>query len=164
MRRDIEFSSEGLKLRGWLYKPSKGKGPFPTVVMAHGFSGVKEMALDKYAEVFCKAGLAVLVYDNRCLGDSDGTPRHDIDPVMQCRDYRCAITFAQSQPEVDPKRVGIWGTSYTGGAVLGVAAYDKRVKAVVSQVPFVHGWKNIQQFLRLSDMQDRKSTRLNSSH
>ena len=153
MRRNIEFNADGVTLRGWFYTPDGKPGPFPVVVMAHGFTATKEMTLDRYAEVFAKGGLAVLVYDNRCLGDSDGTPRHDIDPVMQRRDYRCAITFAQSQPEVDAKRVGIWGTSYTGGAVLGVAAYDKRVKAVVSQVPFVHGWKNIQQFLRLSDMQ-----------
>ena len=72
MRRDVEFQADGVTLCGWLYKPSKGKKPFPTVVMAHGFSGVKEMALDKYAESFVKKGLAVLVYDNRCLGKSGG--------------------------------------------------------------------------------------------
>lgn len=152
MRRDIEFSSEGLKLRGWLYKPSKGKGPFPTVVMAHGFSGVKEMALDKYAEVFSKAGLAVLVYDNRCLGESEGKPRSDIDPVAQMRDYRSAITFAQMQKECDANRIGIWGTSYTGGTVCAVAGLDKRVKAVVSQVPFMNGVRNLQQFVPVVQM------------
>ena len=61
MRRNIEFSADGVKLRGWFYKPDKGKGPYPTIVMAHGFSGVKEMSLDKFAEVFAKAGMAVLV-------------------------------------------------------------------------------------------------------
>ncbi|MBK6660785.1 MAG: acetylxylan esterase [Proteobacteria bacterium] len=152
MRSDIEFKSEGLTLRGWLYKPAKGKGPFPTVVMAHGFSGVKEMGLDEYAEVFCKAGMAVLVYDNRCLGESDGKPRSDIDPVMQMRDYRSAITFAQSRKECDSNRIGIWGTSYTGGTVCAVAALDRRVKAVVSQVPFMNGVRNLQQFLPVVNM------------
>jgi uncharacterized protein len=149
MRRNIEFNADGVTLRGWFYVPDQKSDKFPVVVMAHGFTALKEMTLDRYADVFCNGGLAVLVYDNRCLGDSDGTPRHDIDPVAQRRDYRCAITFAQQQAEVDPAWVGIWGTSYTGGTVLGVAALDKRVKAVVSQVPFVHGLKNIQQFLRL---------------
>lgn len=152
MRRNIEFNADGVTLRGWLYVPDGMQGPFPAVVMAHGFTAVKEMTLDRYADVFCKGGLAVLVYDNRCLGESDGQPRHDIDPTAQRRDYRCAITFAQQQKEIDPGRVGIWGTSYTGGAVLAVAALDRRVKAVVSQVPFVNGWKNIQQFLRLADV------------
>ena len=147
MRRNIEFSADGVKLRGWFYKPDKGKGPYPTIVMAHGFSGVKEMSLDKFAEVFAKAGMAVLVYDNRCLGASDGRPRGEIDPTWQRRDYRTAITYAQTLREVDQNRIGIWGTSYTGGTVCMVAALDRRVKAVVSQVPFMVGHKNLQQFL-----------------
>lgn len=146
MRKDIEFNADGVTLRGWFYKP-KGKGPFPCVVMAHGFSGVKEMSLDKYAEVFSAAGLAVLVYDNRCLGTSDGEPRQEIDPTWQRRDYRTAITFAQGMKDVDADRIGIWGTSYTGGAVCAVAAMDRRVKCVVSQVPFMRGHYNLQQFL-----------------
>jgi fermentation-respiration switch protein FrsA (DUF1100 family) len=154
MRHNIEFNADGVILRGWLYVPDQKSGKLPVVVMAHGFTALKEMTLDRYADVFCKGGLAVLVYDNRCLGESDGTPRHDIDPVAQRRDYRFAITFAQQQAAVDPARVGLWGTSYTGGTVLGVAALDKRVKAVVSQVPFVHGAKNIQQFLRLAEIPD----------
>ena len=153
MRRDIEFNADGVTLRGWFYTPDTGKGPFPVVVMAHGFTATKEMTLDRYAEVFAAGGIAALVYDNRCLGDRDGLPRHEVDPVAQRRDYRCAITYAQSLSEVDPKRVGIWGTSYTGGAVLAVAAMDRRVKAVVSQVPFIDGFKNVQQFLRLSEME-----------
>ena len=145
MRRDIEFKADGITLRGWIYKPGKGRKPSPTVVMAHGFSGVKEMALDKYAESFTKKGLSVLVYDNRCLGTSGGRPRQDIDPVMQMRDYRSAISFAQTQKECDPQRIGIWGTSYTGGTVCAVASLDHRVKAVVSQVPFINGFQNVLQ-------------------
>ena len=152
MRRDIEFKADGVTLRGWLYKPSKGRGPFPTVVMAHGFSGVKEMGLDLYAEVFARGGLAVLAYDNRCLGASDGKPRQDIDPTMQLRDYRSAITFAETQKECDAARIGVWGTSYTGGTVCAVGALDRRVKAVVSQVPFMIGWRNLQQFMPVTQM------------
>ena len=84
MRSDIEFSAAGVTLRGWLYLPDQGKGPWPLVVMAHGFSAVKEMGLDDYAEVFCAAGLAALVYDNRNLGASDGLPRQEIDRRVHC--------------------------------------------------------------------------------
>src|ERR1700730_18666615 len=120
MRRDIEFNAEGLTLRGWFYVPDGAKKPVPTIVMAHGFSCTKEMFLDKYAEVFVKDGLAVLIYDNRNFGDSDGQPRLEVDPYNQIRDYRHAITYASSLPEVDSSRIGIWGTSYTGGHVLQV--------------------------------------------
>src|SRR6266511_513212 len=56
MRQDIEFDAEGVTLRGWLYLPDGATGPVPTVVMVHGFSAVKEMYLDSYAEVFAAAG------------------------------------------------------------------------------------------------------------
>lgn len=143
MRIDVEFDANGTTLRGWLYTPDKGTGPFPAIVMAHGFSALKEMGLDRYAEVFAAAGFACLVYDNRNLGASDGEPRFDIDPVAQMRDYRHAITYAQSRPEVNADRIGIWGTSYTGGLVLMVAALDRRVKCVVSQVPFISGYETM---------------------
>src|SRR5262245_36508865 len=70
MRQDIEFDAEGTTLRGWLYVPDEV--PAPTIVMSHGYSAVKELYLDAFAEVFCEAGLCALVYDNRNLGASDG--------------------------------------------------------------------------------------------
>lgn len=139
MRRDIAFDAEGTTLRGWLYTPDAGAGPFPTVVMAHGFSAVKEQYLDRFADAFAGAGLAALVWDNRNFGASDGSPRQEIDPVAQVRDYRHAITFAETLPEVDAARIGAWGTSYSGGHVLMLGAIDRRVKCVVSQVPHISG-------------------------
>ena len=72
---------------------------------------------------------AALVFDNRCFGASDGEPRQEIDPSAQVRDYRHAITYASTQPEVDPARIGVWGSSYSGAHVLVVAAIDRRVIA-----------------------------------
>lgn len=148
MRQDIAFNAEGTTLRGWLYTPDTGKGPFPTVVMAHGFSAVKEMYLDSFAEVFAQAGLAALVFDNRNFGASDGEPRQEIDPWAQVRDYRHAITYAGTREEVDRNRIGVWGSSYSGGHVLVVGAIDRRVKCVVSQVPLCSGYRNILRLVR----------------
>ncbi len=148
MRRDIQFNAEGITLRGWLYLPEGMTEPVPTVVMAHGFSAVKEMYLDQFAEVFAGAGLGALVFDNRNFGASDGEPRQEIDPWTQVRDYRHAITFACTLPEVDRNRIGIWGSSYSGGHVLVVGAIDRRVKCVVSQVPLISGYRNILRLVR----------------
>ncbi len=145
-RRDIAFDAEGVTLRGWFY--GAGDGAAPTIVMAHGFSAVKEMYLDKYAETFAAAGLNALVFDNRNFGASDGEPRQEIDPWAQVRDYRHAITYALTLPEVDDDRIGIWGSSYSGGHVLVVAAIDRRVKAVVAQVPLVSGHDNFRALVR----------------
>src|SRR5229473_7407334 len=148
MRRDVEITAEGVVLRGWFYLPELAAGPAPCIVMAHGFSAVKEMYLDSFAEVFAAAGLAALVYDNRNFGASGGEPRQEIDPVQQVRDYRHAITWARMQPEVDRERIGVWGSSYSGGHVLAVGAIDRRVKCVVSQVPLVSGYRNVQRLIR----------------
>ncbi|TME38329.1 MAG: alpha/beta hydrolase [Chloroflexi bacterium] len=148
MRQDVEFQAEGPRLRGWLYTPDAGGRPFPTVVMAHGFSAVKEMYLDRFAEAFAEVGLAALVFDNRNFGASDGSPRYEIDPWTQVHDYRDAISYARTRPEVDRDQIGVWGSSYSGGHVLVLGAIDRRVKCVVAQVPLVSGFRNIQRLVR----------------
>jgi fermentation-respiration switch protein FrsA (DUF1100 family) len=147
-RRDIAFDAEGVTLRGWFYPGQDASGRRPTVVMAHGFSAVKEMYLDAFAEVFAAAGLNALVFDNRNFGASDGEPRQEIDPWQQVRDYRHAITYAATLDDVDSTRIGVWGSSYSGGHVLVVGAIDRRVKAVVAQVPLVSGSANVAELVR----------------
>ena len=143
MRQDVEFQSDGVTLRGWLDLPDGGS-PTAAVVLTSGFASTKEVFLDHpYPQVFCDAGLAVLTYDHVNCGTSDGTPRQELDPLKQQRGYRDAITFLQSHPAVDPDRIGIWGTSYSGGHVLGVAAVDRRVACVVSQAMTISGHGNM---------------------
>jgi uncharacterized protein len=149
MRQDIEFKTEdGITLRGWHYLPDDRRGKVPTVVMAHGFSAVKEMYLDRFAEAFADARLGSIVFDNRNFGTSDGQPRQEIDPWQQVRDYRDAITFAETLESTTPERIGIWGSSYSGGHVLVVGAIDRRVKCVVAQVPLISGHANARRLIR----------------
>jgi uncharacterized protein len=148
MRTDVEFDAEGVVLRGWVYRPDDTDEARPLIVMAHGFSAVKEMYLDAFAERFASAGFAVLAYDNRNFGASDGEPRQEIDPWAQVRDYRHAITHGAQLPGVRADRIGIWGSSYSGGHALVVGAIDRRVRAVVAQVPLVSGWRNVLRLVR----------------
>ncbi|KAF5629668.1 alpha beta hydrolase superfamily hydrolase [Fusarium sp. NRRL 25303] len=110
------------------------------------------MDLDAFAERFTsRLKMACVVYDNRGLGDSDtgaGQPRQEIVPDLQVADISDAITFAQSRSEVDPERIGVWGSSYSGGHVLRVGAVDRRVKIVLSQVPCLNGWDNFNRLVR----------------
>jgi len=149
MRKDIAFKTEdGVTLRGWLYLPDRAAGRVPTIVMAHGFSAVKEMYLDRFAEAFAAGGLGALVFDNRNFGASDGEPRQHIDPWQQVRDYRDAITFAGTLAEVDADRIGVWGSSYSGAHVVVLGATDRRVKCVVAQVPLISGHRNARRLIR----------------
>lgn len=135
---DVRFRAGEVTLAGRLYRPA-GPGPHPLIVLSHGFSVLMAMGLPPYAEAFCAAGFACLVYDHRNFGASEGTPRHEIDPWQQVADTRDAVSYARTLEGVDPERIGLWGTSYSGGHALVVAAIDRRVKCVVSQVPFVAG-------------------------
>lgn len=146
-RTNVEFMTDDVILKGWFYKPSNDHQHAPCIIMTHGFSALKEHYLDKFASRFSEAGMNVLVYDNRNFGDSEGSPRLEVDPVAQIRDMRNAITYVQQRKDVDPEKIGLWGTSFSGGVVLVVAAIDKRVSCVVTQVPFVSGHHK---FLRLA--------------
>lgn len=138
MRHDVEFDADGTTLRGWLFVPDNLKGPAPAIIVSHGFSALKEH--DLHAQPFADAGYVVLLYDHRNLGSSDGEPRQEIDPWRQILDMRHAITFMRTRNEVDKERVGLWGTSYSGGHVLVVSALDRRVKCVVTQAFTVDGY------------------------
>lgn len=102
-------------------------------------SAVKEWFLDDYAARFQTAGFASLIYDNRCWGSSDGTPRNETDPWRQIEDIHAAVGYALTLPEVDPDQIIVWGSSGSGGNALTATALDPRVKAVISQVPFLSG-------------------------
>ena len=137
-REDVGFTSGGLRCAAWLYRPAAPE-PLPCVVMAHGFSAVRDQRLDAYAERFAQAGLACLVFDYRYFGASEGEPRQLLDIRLQLEDWRAAVDYARQLEGVDPERIALWGSSFSGGHVVAVAADDPRVAAVVSQVPFTDG-------------------------
>lgn len=137
-RTDSDFMSHGSRCSGWLYVPA-GIHKAPVVVMAHGFGAEKTFGLDWYASRFAKNGLAVYVFDYRNFGGSDGQPRNLVDPKRHNEDWLNALAHVRWLPQVDPRRIGLWGTSFSGGHVIVTAARDQNVRAIVSQVPFVDG-------------------------
>ena len=143
---DVQFDANGLSLAGRLYVPAGG-GPHPVVVVSHGFSVLRSMGLDDYCARFEAAGFACLAYDHRNFGDSAGLPRHEIDPWQQVADTREAISYVRTLSGLDPERVGLWGTSFSGGHAIVVSALDRRVKCVVSQVPLIAGFDTLQSWV-----------------
>jgi fermentation-respiration switch protein FrsA (DUF1100 family) len=142
-RQNVSFVSNGLACKGWFYLPHNANKPAPALVVSHGFSAVKEQYLDSYASRFAAAGFAVLVFDYRFLGESEGEPRGRIIPHEQHDDLRAALDWLTARPEVDAARVGIWGTSYSGSHSLFLSAFDPRIKVVAVQVPGISGARSI---------------------
>jgi uncharacterized protein len=141
-RHDLTFQSQGARCAAWHYRPDSA-APVPCVVVGHGFDGVREQRLDAYAERFAAEGMAVLVFDYRCIGSSEGEPRQLFDNKAQLTDWRAAIACARALPGVDPERIALWGTSTSGGHVVRLAAEDQRVRAVIAQVPLVDGFAQL---------------------
>lgn len=140
-RTDLTVSSGGETLAAWLYRPEGvgADGDVPCVVMAHGFSATREEGLASYAESFAAAGLACLVFDYRYFGDSGGSPRQLLDVGAQQADYVAAIACARGLDGIDPDRIALWGSSFSGGHVMALAQEDPRIAAVVAQAPFTDG-------------------------
>lgn len=140
MQRDITFKTrDRVELRGWFFTPDAASTRLPCIVMTHGLTVQIEHGLAKFAESLTERGFAVLAYDHRGWGRSDGEPRHESDPFRQMHDTRDAITFATMLPEIDPERIGLWGTSYSGGTALMVTAVDRRIRCVVAVAPLISG-------------------------
>lgn len=152
MSEDVCFKSGDAYCAGDLFLP-EGKvphAPLPAIVIGHGFSAVKEALVDAAGHL-TGAGYAVLAIDYRTFGKSGGEPRGQLFPLNQVEDYRNAISYLETREEIDPNRIGIWGTSFAGGIVIYTAAFDRRVKAVVAQVPIVNG-RRWMQAIRTSEL------------
>ena len=139
-RRTVEFWSGDSYCTAWLYLPERaGDAALPAVVMGHGLGATREMGLAPYAERFVSAGMAVLVFTYRHLGDSGGEPRQVLSMARQLADWDAALAYAAQLPEVDPDRMAVWGSSLGGGHAIRVAARHPELRAAVAQCPFTDG-------------------------
>jgi dienelactone hydrolase len=140
----VEFPSGGVRCVA-THLPGAGdafadeEGRRPCVVMGHGLAGTVDAGLLPYAERFAAAGLDALAFDYRHFGLSGGEPRQLLSVKRQLEDYAAAIAHARSLPGVDPKRIVLWGSSYSGGHVVAAAVSDARVAAAIAQTPLMDG-------------------------
>jgi pimeloyl-ACP methyl ester carboxylesterase len=133
-RSTVEFASGRGRCAAWFYPGTNGA----CVVMASGGAVSKEPGTDRFAARFQAAGFAVLAFDFRHFGESDGAPRQVIRIGRQLQDLSAAISFAATRPGVDPEKLIAWGFSLAGGHVLRAAARHQLAAAIV-QTPFVDG-------------------------
>ncbi|MEV0353035.1 alpha/beta fold hydrolase [Nonomuraea sp. NPDC050680] len=142
----MNFNSLGTRCAGDLYLPEVS-GPVPGLVLGHSGVMVKE-ALAFFAPYFVKAGFAVLAIDYRTVGASDGEPRGQDYPERQVEDFRSAVSYLRTRPEVQPERIGVWGVSIGGSVAAQAAVLDRRIKCVVVQSPSVwNGWRYLDRLL-----------------
>jgi len=135
LRKDVSFKVKGTSISAWLYVPEDLSAPVPCIIMGHGFGGTKDMIMESYALRYQEAGFAVLAFDYRHFGESEGEPRQLVLISYQLEDYAGAIEYARGLGEIDPARIALWGTSASGGYGIVIAAKDKNIACVVAQCP-----------------------------
>jgi uncharacterized protein len=134
----VSFVSGADTCAGYLFVPETTAVPptrWPTVVLAHGFSGTMDR-LVPHAERFAAGGIAALVFDYRGFGESGGQPRQVVDLPSQRDDLRAAVAWVRGRDDLDPGRIALWGNSLGGAHAISVAADDPAIAAVVAQIPF----------------------------
>jgi dienelactone hydrolase len=153
--RAEDILSEGTRMAAEVFAPKKPKSErLPTIVMSHGWGGTAAL-LRPDAIAFARAGYLVVAFDYRGWGKSDARlvlagkkpQRKDgkliaevkevrgvVDPIDQTTDILNALHWVVGDKQCDVKWIGLWGTSFSGGHVVYVAARDPRVRAFVSQV------------------------------
>ncbi len=139
MKKELTFKSNGLGLSAWLFMPEKTDPPVPCIIMAHGFGGTREARLEPYALRFHEQGFAVLIFDYRHFGESQGEPRQLLSIPDQLDDWAAALTFVRTLEGIDINRIALWGTSLSGGHVIMAAAKDGNVACVSAQCPMLDG-------------------------
>ncbi len=160
--RTADIRSEGTRMAAQVFAPKEPKQrKLPTIILSYGWGGVAE-DLRPDAIAFAKAGYLIVTFDYRGWGKSDsrwipagGEPepkdgrlmaevkevRGVVDPIDQTTDLMNVIHWTVGEPQCDPQRLGLWGSSFAGGHVVHVAARDPRVKAFVTQVASMdHRW------------------------
>lgn len=163
MRDDVSFDSHGTRVSAWHFRATTDEltGPLgrPCVVMAHGFGATKDGGLEPFAERFQAAGADVLMFDYRGFGMSEGDQRQNVDHRRHREDYVAAVAHARTRDGVDADKIILWGSSYSGGHVIAVAAEDDRVAGVISQgaamdglaaVMLIWGYAGPMQLLKLT--------------
>jgi uncharacterized protein len=134
-REKVHFTSGATSCAAWHYPGANGA----CVVMAGGLAVTKEPGTDPFAKRFNEAGLTVLAFDYRRLGESGGRPRQIARIREQHADWKAAIEFARNLPGVDPGKIAIWGFSSSGGHIFPVASRNPELAAAIAQTPLADG-------------------------
>ncbi len=136
----VHFYSQGLRLEGIWRTPDAAEGRLPAIVQGPGWLGLKDAKLYlRYHEALTKAGYGVLIFDYRGFGGSEGEASQ-FSVAGQVVDLQNAVSYLTSRDDVDPDRIGVFGSGGSGGGnAIVLAGIDSRIRAAVSQVPVSDG-------------------------
>jgi len=126
----------GITLAADMYKPKGATGKLPAIAVCGPFGAVKEQAAGLYAQEMAERGFLTIAFDPSFTGESGGTPRYMTSPDINTEDFSAAVDFLVTNPDVDPRKVGIIGICGWGGIAINAAASDPRIKATLASTMY----------------------------
>lgn len=140
-RQPLPFFSGGLRLDADLHLPESGESAAPVVIACSGYQGQKVIQPERFARGLVPLGYAVLTFDYRGFGDSEGE-RGRLVPQEWAEDIRAGVDRLSGLDEVDTSRLGLIGWGLGGGVVVAEAADDPRVRAVACLNGIADGFRS----------------------
>ncbi|NKB49644.1 MAG: alpha/beta fold hydrolase [Alphaproteobacteria bacterium] len=135
-RENVFYYSDGLKITAHLYRPDSwqvGDAPLPAVVCLTGYTGRKNVATIDIPRRLAREGFVALAPDYRGYGEAEGERgRHR--PLEQAQNTYDAVTYLETVDGVAADRIGVYGSSFGAANAVWAAAFDPRMKVVVSAV------------------------------
>jgi len=141
----VTFEVESIDVLGVLRVPF-GAQAVAALVFAGPMTSVKEQATGNYAVAMAARGFVTLAFDHRHFGQSEGVPRQYEHPGRKVEDFRAALGFLASRPEVASERLGAVGICAGAGYLARAVVADDRIKAWGTVAGFFHdaGWQRQQ--------------------
>ena len=136
----IDFSNE--TLTGALFPPDSGNpAPAPCLIICHGAFERKENFFE-FAEFLSGKGIAAIAVDMPGHGESGG-PRAHLDMDQWVKAIQAVIDYLATQKSIDAERIGVFGFSSGGTAVLEAALVEPRIKTLVTLDATVRNYLSI---------------------
>lgn len=135
---NVEYSSAGVQLEGYLAEPQGASGKLPAVMIFHDWDGLNEYEKMR-ADQLSKLGYVAFAADIYGKGVRPATLdacRAEVakfyqDPKLLLDRARAGLDYLKSLPNVDPERIGVIGYCFGGKAGLELARSKAEFRALV---------------------------------
>lgn len=155
-RTIVSYQSEGYTIYGLLTIPQGPMPPggFPAIVFNHGYIPPQQYQTTEgyiaYVDALARSGFVVFKIDMRGHGQSEGVATGSYFSSAYTIDAIHALKSLQKHPQVNPKRIGMWGHSMAGNLVLRALLTSDEIRAGVIWAGAVYSYEDFAKY-RLND-------------
>ena len=136
----VDFESNNQTLVGNLYLPDNYQegDKLPGVVVTGAWTTVKEQMPATYAQAMAERGYAVLAFDFRNWGESEGNQRQLENPTYKTEDIIAAAHYLTTRPEIDRNKIAGLGICASAGYMADAAVQSNDIKVIALVAPWLH--------------------------